>query len=428
MQVQTKKIGDNMCEIHIVMNKIDVDNEVESIAQQMQPQAQVKGFRKGQAPVSLIKSQYIKQIRQEVSTRLLYSGTSDALKNRELRNISNPELLIEYRPQEKKPYVGKFNLDGSFEFAVSVELPPEISVSGYKGVEVEAVPEDFEGWFKTKIREQQIMYGEKEEAERPAKLGDELVIDFESFLDDQSIGGGKEENYRLILGEYSLLKEFEDSFIGRLVNQKFSTTVEFPPNYPNKEIAGKSCKFDCKIHEVNELTPHDLDDVLAQMLSYDDVDDMMKGYQGLFEKEFRAPLRLQIFNSIMEKLLEQHQFEVPRNWIDREVENTKSRLNIKDVDNNPQALNSIIEMSERNVKIAYILDKIYALEKDIHLTVEEFKSIAEKEGQKAGLSGTELIERLKAAGSYEGLVAFHEQQKVMSFLIDHAIIREKAAA
>jgi trigger factor len=166
MQVQTKKIGDNMCEIHIVMNKIDVDNEVESIAQQMQPQAQVKGFRKGQAPVSLIKSQYIKQIRQEVSTRLLYSGTSDALKNRELRNISNPELLIEYRPQEKKPYVGKFNLDGSFEFAVSVELPPEISVSGYKGVEVEAVPED-SGSKQKYVNNKSCMVKKKRQKDQP---------------------------------------------------------------------------------------------------------------------------------------------------------------------------------------------------------------------------------------------------------------------
>jgi FKBP-type peptidyl-prolyl cis-trans isomerase (trigger factor) len=151
---------------------------------------------------------------------------------------------------------------------------------------------------------------------------------------------------------------------------------------------------------------------------------MMVGYKEIFEEEFAAPMRLQIFNSIAEKLLEQHQFEVPKVWIDREVENTKSRLQVKDLDDNEEALKTIREMSERTVKIAFMLDQIYAKEEDVHLSAEEFKAIADKEGEKVGLTGTDLIEKLKQAGAYEGLVTYHEQQKVMAFLVDNAVIKD----
>ena len=64
MQVQTTKQADNKCEIHVVMDKNDVDLEINTVAKLIRPQVQVKGFRKGQAPMHLVKSQYQKYIRE----------------------------------------------------------------------------------------------------------------------------------------------------------------------------------------------------------------------------------------------------------------------------------------------------------------------------------------------------------------------------
>jgi len=425
MQVDISDVEDNKCVVSITLPKSEVDSETNFIANQIQPTVAIKGFRKGNVPLPLVKSNYRDHLLDKVSEKLVVRSTSDALKKQDLKNVSNPELLEEYRAVKGKRYVGKFNLDGSFSFAVSVELPPEIELKDYRGIEVEISSKNFDDWFKKQIHEQQVMYGEKSPVDRVAVSGDELFVDFSGSIGGEPLDGGTEENYRLIVGDGDLPEDFENSFIGRKPGEEFDVAVKFPEDYPQDALAGNECDFKCTLKELYELVPHDLDDELAQMLSYGDVDEMMKGYQEKFESEYSAPMRAQLFNSIMDQLLEANPFDAPEGWIMAEMRNTVQRLGAENFESNPQLLESIKDISERTVKIAFILDKIYEAETDVHLTAEEFQAKANEEAEKINMSGTDLIERLKAQGTYEGFVTFHEQQKVIDLLIDNAKVKEK---
>lgn len=425
MEVDISEVIDNKCTVSITLPKTEVDSESHFIATQIQPNANVKGFRKGNVPLNVVKTNFRDHILDQVSQKLVVRSTSEALKKKDLKNVSNPELLEEYRAIKGKRYVGKFNLDGSFSFAVSVELPPEIEVKDYRGIEIEVSSNDFDDWFKKQIHEQQVMYGEKESVDRVAVTGDELFVDFAGSIDGEPLEGGEEENYRLVIGDGDLPEDFENAFIGRKPGEQFDVSVKFPEDYPQDALAGRECDFNCTLKEIYELKPHELDDELAQMLSYNDVDDMMEGFKKKWDEEYSAPMRAQIFNSIMDKLLESHPFDAPEGWVIAEMRNTVQRLGAQNFDSNPQLLESIKSISERTVKIAYILDKIYEAEPDIHLTAEEFQAKADEEASKHNMTGTDLIERLKAQGTYEGYVTFHEQQKVIDLLIDNAVMKEK---
>lgn len=408
--------------LDIKIPKSAVDKEMNDIAQAIQPQANVKGYRKGNVPLSVIKGTYRSVIKAEASTRLLYNSVSEVLREEKIRNAGNPVLFEDYRPSKTKQHVGLFGLDGSLKFKVSVELPPEITLGRYKDIEVELDSSSYEEWVKKELHKQQVILGDKEEVNRACKEGDELVIDFSGKLDGEKFEGGSSEDYVFTLGEGGFIPGFEEQFIGKTPNTEFSFPITFPKEYLEPKLAGKEVVFDCVLKEVYEVTPHPLNEDLAMMLLYESLDEMMEQYKETWENEFSKPMRAQIFNKIMDVIIEENPFKVPDNWIEQEIKLTMARIGAtaEQLKGNENLFESIKSVSERSVRISFLLDKIYEAEDSIHLSADEIEAIANKEATEHGISGLEYLDALRKNGQYETFVAYQEQQKVIDFLIENA--------
>lgn len=427
MQVDIEDSDNNKCIVRVNFPKTEVELETTSVAQIIQPKANVKGFRPGTAPLHIIKSFYRKPILREVSQRLVYRGTSDSLREKQLKNVSNPELLEEFRvnDQTKKDHIGTFNLDGSFSFAVSVELPPDVDVKDYLGVEVEVDTDTFDSWFEKKMLDAQLMYGDKQAAEDLSKTGDELIVDFHGFVGGEPLDNGGVESQRLVIGDGTYLEAFDAAFVGRKAGEEFSVTVKFPEDYNEEALRGKEVDFNCKVHEVNTIVPHELNDDLAQLLSYSNLEELVNDHKQIWQRDFYEPMRAGIFAKLMEKVAECNPFDLPEAWVNAEIEKRFQQIGVGNLANQPEAFNALKGLCEKSVRYAYLMDKIYEKETDIHLSSDEFLAIAEEEAQKMSISGTELVEKLKREGTYEGFVSFHEQKKVMNFLVDNAVLNSK---
>ncbi len=156
------------------------------------------------------------------------------------------------------------------------------------------------------------------------------------------------------------------------------------------------------------------------------LEDMRQQNREIWEKEFAQPLRAQFFNSIMDSVLSKNPFTPPSSWIDKEIELTIRRLNASGLRGNNSAMSALRTLSERTVKIAYILDRIYEKEVDLHISPADFMNLANEEGTKSGLSGVDFIQKLKDENHYEGFVVLHEQGRVIDFLINNAVKEELA--
>lgn len=424
MQVEISKVEDGKSFVNIYVSGEEVDAEATSIAKASQKNAKINGFRQGAAPVELIKTRYRDAIRAEVSQRLVYKGVSEALRKKELRNAFEPVLAKEHRQEDGRNHLGHFSIDGSFKFNVEFSMPPDVDVVEYKGLEVEVASSNFESWFSNSMLENQRMYGEKELAQKAAEIGDECVVDFEASIDGVPLEGQKEEDYRMIIGHGYMAEDFENAFIGKKSGDQFSVDVKFPAFHEQEVFAGKVVTFACSLKEVYEPQLHPLNDELAQLLSYSDLDQMKQSYKDMYDQQFSGPLRAQTFNAIMEKIFVNNDFDVPEQWVNAEMQNHMRRMNFNPGDN-PEVLNSLRELATRTVKVAYILEKIYAKEPDIHLSAEEFKQIVDDEAAKQNITGDAYLEVLRAQGAYEGFVTFHEQQKTIDFLIANSKFKEK---
>lgn len=427
MQVLLEQQDDSNVILDITIPRGEVDKEIDTIAVQLKERAQVNGFRKGAAPVELIKRQFHEALRAEASTRLIQTGVIEGLKQKKLKNIGNPVLLDEFKVSDKKRYPGKFKLDGSFNFKITVMLPPNIDVKDYRGIEVEVDTGNFSKWFTKQIRKQQLLFGDKSTVERSAQVGDQVMVDFEGFIGAEPLAGAKEENVSLVLGEETLIKELEDVFVGRNAGEEFETTVVFPDDYPAMALRSKEVLFKCKVKEVVELKPHELNDAFATLLSFDSVDALMADYQAKWEEQYNSVVKTQIFGSIMDKLIAAAPFEAPQSWVEQELRVVASRLQmrVQDVVNNASLRAQLLPIAEKTVKSAYILDKIYEKEDGIRVTPEEVAAAAARAAAQQGISTSEVLEQLREQGMYEGFITQCEHRKVMEFLVTNAVVKEK---
>jgi FKBP-type peptidyl-prolyl cis-trans isomerase (trigger factor) len=152
---------------------------------------------------------------------------------------------------------------------------------------------------------------------------------------------------------------------------------------------------------------------------------MMTGYEEMWKNEFEKPLKSQLFNSIMDKIIEDNPFHVPESWVTQEMDLTLKRIGMEQIPTDPTMLESIRNISERSVRIAFLLDKVYEKEQDIHLTSDELEKLAENEGAPHNMSGLEWLDQMRQRGQYEAYVAYQEQQKTIAFLIESAEVEDE---
>ena len=159
----------------------------------------------------------------------------------------------------------------------------------------------------------------KEEAEKNARTvtvedravqdGDEVIMDFEGFVDGVAFEGGKGEDYPLTIGSGAFIPGFEDQLVGHKAGETVEVNVTFPEEYHAEDLKGKDAVFETTIHEVKTKELPELDDEFAK-----DVDEEVDTLVELKAKT-RERLEAQKQNAAKEAIQEE--------VIDKAVENAE---------------------------------------------------------------------------------------------------------
>lgn len=116
--------------------------------------------------------------------------------------------------------------------------------------------------------------------DRPAQLGDEVVLDYAGYCDDEQFAGGTAQGQTLTLGSGMFIPGFEDQLVGAAIGQEVSVNVTFPEQYHSDALAGKEAVFICKIHEIRQKSQYQLDDTFAKEVGQCDTLEIMRARLG----------------------------------------------------------------------------------------------------------------------------------------------------
>ena len=100
--------------------------------------------------------------------------------------------------------------------------------------------------------------------DRPAQLGDEVVLDYAGFCDGEQFPGGTAEKQTLVLGSGTFIPGFEEQLVDKVPGEEVTVKVTFPEAYHAKELAGKAAEFRCVIHQIRIRMEYELDDTFAK--------------------------------------------------------------------------------------------------------------------------------------------------------------------
>ena len=228
----------------------------------------VPGFRKGKVPMAFIEKMYGPAVFYE-------DAANDMINEYYPKEAVASELEIASQPVIDVTQIEKGK---DLIFTAEVAVKPEVTLGEYKGVEVDKIDvEVTEEEVLEDIKKEQLQNARKVIVnDRPAKLDDEITLDFEGFVDGVAFEGGKGENYKLVLGSHSFIDTFEDQLVGKSVGEDVEVNVTFPEDYQAEDLAGKPAVFKCKINTITESQLPELNDEFASEVGGCDTLDQYK--------------------------------------------------------------------------------------------------------------------------------------------------------
>ena len=256
--------GNGVYEVTTSINGKDWSDAQDKAVKKLAENVQVKGFRKGKAPLNLAKERLTGgQVFEEAMNIALPKMFGDV--------VAEHKLNVFYRPDVRPTKVSPSELEVVF----TIVTYPEVKLGKYKGIDIPLE--------KVSVSENEVKVGvdhlKEENAEwvlkndEPAAKGDTVVLDFKGYVDGKEFDGGSADNYSLVLGSGSFIPGFEDQLVGAKPESKVDVNVTFPDKYV-KELAGKKAKFVCKVHEIKTKKYPEIDDEFAKGLNLPGVSDV----------------------------------------------------------------------------------------------------------------------------------------------------------
>ena len=381
----------------------------------------VPGFRKGKAPMHVIKTFYGKEVFFE-----------DAI------NACIPEAFEAAITEAGYQIVGtpKFDLvsmDGDIVLKAEGFVKPEVTIENYKGIEAKKkavrITKNMISAEIDKVRDRNARF--IQESDEAIKDGDTITLDFEGFVDGVAFEGGKGENYELKIGSGSFIPGFEAQIVGHKIGESFDVEVTFPTDYSAKDLAGKPATFKCEVKSLKQLPELD-DEFVKDVSEFDTVEEYSADVKSKLSAKAKAEAERELENTLAEALMNLLVAEIPEPMFESETDNylrdyeTRLRASGLDLKTYMQYTGLTLDairaqlrpQAEKQVKIRLALEKIASLE-NLDATEEEIN----EEYTRIGAAYNVEVDEVKKMIAAEDIKADLLASKAMALVKENALVK-----
>lgn len=304
----------------IIVSASELDAKVNEKLAEAQPEVEMKGFRKGKVPMSLLKKQFGQRLLGEAMQESIDGAMNEHFEKTGERPALQPDVKMTNEDWKEGDDV---HVD------LTYEALPEIPEVDLKTVNLEklvakaddaAVDEALEKLAETSPNFKDRRKGSK------AKSGDQVVFDFLGKVGGEAFEGGSAEDYPLVLGSNSFIPGFEDQLIGAKAGEEKTVEVAFPADYGAENLAGKDAVFECTIKAVKEPAPAELNDELATKFGAEDLTALKGQISERLEAEYTGAARAVMKRGLLDQLNDLVSFDLPPSLVDAEAKQIAHQL------------------------------------------------------------------------------------------------------
>ena len=415
-------------ELELEIPAEEVSKKMESVAKEFARLAMIPGFRKGKAPVSLIRRRFAEDIKGEVLQTLVPEHVERALAEQKLSPVTQPKV-------DKLD----FNEGQPVKFRAIFEVMPEFELGSYKGLELEMPTMD--------ITDEDVAKALEEMRERAAAFApvEGRAIQDGDFAQVKLVGtpeGGGDplqaDSVLCHIGAEETMEPFNTNLKGANVGEHKSFDVEYPADYPDPKLAGKKFHYAVEVLGIKTKKLPELNDDFAKDVSDAKTLDELKNKvrEGLEHQRDHRRKEL-LYEKVLAELVKKHDFPVPESLVEHQMDVRLERvvrsLAAQGVD--PRAVNvDWVTLRRRqgdrardDVKAELIIDRIATAE-TIDASEEDLTRELEHAAGHSNESAEALRARLTKQGTLDRMKAKLRSDKTLEWLEQNAKIKTVAAA
>jgi len=405
----------------------EVNRRIEKGYAEIRKIAPIRGFRKGKAPMTMVRKAFRESVEADVAEHLVRESIAEAVRENNLKVLSLPNIDG-----------GTLKEGEEFVFTATVEVLPEVSPVGYTGLsatreKAEIGDADVEQAIG-RIRESFARYHAVEE--RGAAEPDLVEFSFEARSDGEPIE--RRESSSVVLGTGAPFgKKFEEALAGVSAGEERRIEVEFPPDFPNPKFRGKKVSFEVKVQSVREKRLPEIDEEFAK--NFNDVsglDDLRAKMRERLVREAEERSRLRMEEEIRTGLVERNPFDVPKTLVDRQIhtmiQDTANRMasqgmDLKKVNMDFDKMRErFAPNAERAVRVSLLLSAI-AEKENLDVPFSEIETEMRETAAAAGVEYEKIRDLYGDEDRMDGLRNRLLERKAMAFLLEHAEVKEEVA-
>lgn len=415
-------------ELELEIPAEEVSKKIESVAKEFARLATIPGFRRGKAPVSLIRRRFADDIKGEVLQTLVPERVEKAVAEQKLTPVSQPKV-------DKLD----FNEGQPLKFRAVFEVMPEFELGSYKGLQLEVPAMD--------ITEEDLKKTLDEMRDRAATFApvEGRAIQDGDFAQVKLLGtpeGGGDalqaESVLCHIGAEETMEPFNTNLKGASVGEHKNFDVEYPADYPDPKLAGKKYHYAVEVLGIKTKKLPDLNDDFAKDVSdATTLEDLKKKVREGLEHERDHKHKELLHEKVLAELVKLHDFPVPESLVEQQMDVRLERvvrsLAAQGVD--PRAVNvdwvalrrRQADRARDDVKAELIIDRIASAE-SIDVSEENVSHELEHVAGHSGESAEALRARLTKQGTLDRMKAKLRSDKTLDWIEQNAKIKTVAAA
>lgn len=411
--------------LKITVNKEEVKNEYDKLLKETQKSAQIKGFRKGKVPISILETKFKQGFLADTANTIIenaYKEVLDKLEDSQKPIHSSMPQLENFTPP---------TLTEDYTFELIYDVLPEIKIDDYKTLEiekndVEVTDKDLQNELDRRLSE----FATIEPKDKAIEDGDIVTIDCEVTHEGNEFH--KKENEQIYIG-----KDFDTFKLSKdITGMKKGDEKEFDKTFGDEEIEkikGKTLTFKIKINEVKQEVKPELNDELAEQIDENckTVDELKEKIKTSLNEYADGMVKNKVITAAMDKLVETFEGEIPQSMLDsqqnlyfsefvkRFAGDEKRALSIlkKQGMTKEEYLDKYKDEALAEIKKGLILQEVIKTE-DIQIEDEDRKKFLEPHAKQYKMEIDQLLTTFKSGGQMEYFDNQIRTQKAFDCLYD----------
>lgn len=429
MQVTETKVDGLRREYSVVVTAAALEAKTTEKLETVRRGFQMKGFRKGKAPLPLLKKMFGKSVLGEVVQETVEQTVAEHLKESGHRPAQQPDIKIVNED---------FNEGDDLTVEFVYECLPDVPEIDFSAIKLErkvvTIEDSSIDEALNKLAESSTDYKARGKTAK-AKDGDQIVVDFTGRIDGEPFDGGTAEDYPLVLGSNSFIPGFEEQLTGAKTGEEREVKVTFPDNYGAPQLAGKDAVFECTVKEVRAPEPAAIDDELAVRYGAENLDQLTEQIRERIGAEFADAARALIKRRLLDVLDGMVSFELPPSLVEAESKSIAHQLwheENPDVEGHDhpevETTDEHTSLAERRVRLGLLLAEIGA-KAEVEITDQEMGQAIMTQARKYSGQEREFFDFVKQnRPALEQLRAPIFEDKVVDLILSKAKITELAVS